>query len=605
MADLNPDEDTAPPADPFEGELVAYLDGELDVAAARKVEARLATDPQARSRATALKKTFELLDYLPKPEPSAAFTSRTLDKIPALQPVTPQQQPQPSTPQTQPKPSRTKAASAPVESPRPSIPAFSKSPSALKYLNEPNHSKRWMWAVGILAALTGFAAAGYIGGSAFRSNTTTLQTSSQNDAVEELSLADRRVLENLALYTVVDDFEFVNELAKPEYFGDDPTVSFDTSLKMPTIQREVNPDFTTANHEKVFKQLSPERQQTIRKLDKDIQSTPPHLKDRLIRVLEGYVAWFFTLSVEEKRRILTAANSKLRLEQIREIQDRQWVESLAANQRKQYEMAATESLKRKLVEEWKGEEIKRRKEWVYARKNPSETLEVSKIPPPFDNEKVRAEILAFARHAFRIEDNKDAKGSRLSANELERYNSALNFALTQGGAAWQIYGKTVYELAKKQEDYLLPPPAESKLRFTEFSDLPTGYLQHALIAQGLKKKASPFVGKWPEFPLEIHKDVMQKDQFFVKGWNPRLLPQLGPVKMADFTPAVRSFMESDLLLKLTEAEKKNLAKEEGRWPEYPREVVRLARWHDLSIPGVMLPGSQKQWEANFGASRSK
>ena len=76
--------DDAPPADPFEAELVAYLDGELDPAAARKVEKRLATDPPLRAKAAALKKTYDLLDYLPQPEPSATFTTRTLDKIPAV-----------------------------------------------------------------------------------------------------------------------------------------------------------------------------------------------------------------------------------------------------------------------------------------------------------------------------------------------------------------------------------------------------------------------------------------------------------------------------------------------------------------------------------------
>src|SRR5262249_15358697 len=76
-----PDDD--PPPDPFEADLVAYLDGELDPADARRVEARLATDPEARAKATALKKTFDLLDYLPRPEPSPHFTTRTLPQLPA------------------------------------------------------------------------------------------------------------------------------------------------------------------------------------------------------------------------------------------------------------------------------------------------------------------------------------------------------------------------------------------------------------------------------------------------------------------------------------------------------------------------------------------
>src|SRR5687768_7586709 len=73
-----------PTPDPFESELVAYLDGELDPEAAREVEARLATDPAARARAAELKKSFELLDFLPRPEPSPNFTSRTLDKLPTV-----------------------------------------------------------------------------------------------------------------------------------------------------------------------------------------------------------------------------------------------------------------------------------------------------------------------------------------------------------------------------------------------------------------------------------------------------------------------------------------------------------------------------------------
>ena len=45
----NPDPDDDPTPDPFEAELVAYLDGELDPAAARAVEERLANDPDARA----------------------------------------------------------------------------------------------------------------------------------------------------------------------------------------------------------------------------------------------------------------------------------------------------------------------------------------------------------------------------------------------------------------------------------------------------------------------------------------------------------------------------------------------------------------------------
>jgi hypothetical protein len=69
-------------------DLVAYLDGELDARSARAVEARLNTDPLARAEATTLQQTWELLDLLPRPAPSTAFTSRTLQSVSSLRPAT-------------------------------------------------------------------------------------------------------------------------------------------------------------------------------------------------------------------------------------------------------------------------------------------------------------------------------------------------------------------------------------------------------------------------------------------------------------------------------------------------------------------------------------
>src|SRR5207248_669373 len=62
-------------------DLIAYLDGELEGEAARAVEARISRDPAVRAEAESLKRTWDLLDYLPRPEPAPNFTHRTLDKL--------------------------------------------------------------------------------------------------------------------------------------------------------------------------------------------------------------------------------------------------------------------------------------------------------------------------------------------------------------------------------------------------------------------------------------------------------------------------------------------------------------------------------------------
>ena len=66
-------------------DLIAYLDGELDEEAARAIEAKLALDPAARAEADSLKRTYDLLDFLPKSEPSANFTNKTMSRIAPIQ----------------------------------------------------------------------------------------------------------------------------------------------------------------------------------------------------------------------------------------------------------------------------------------------------------------------------------------------------------------------------------------------------------------------------------------------------------------------------------------------------------------------------------------
>ena len=61
--------------------LIAYLDGELDEEATQKVETRFSQDSTFRFEAMSLRRTWELLDFLPKVEPSATFAHRTLASL--------------------------------------------------------------------------------------------------------------------------------------------------------------------------------------------------------------------------------------------------------------------------------------------------------------------------------------------------------------------------------------------------------------------------------------------------------------------------------------------------------------------------------------------
>jgi anti-sigma factor RsiW len=147
-------------------DLVAYLDGELDEEAARAMEAKLSLDPRLRAEADALKTAWDLLEYLPRSEPSPGFTHRTLERLSSVR--------------------ATQRAGA-----------GSWNPWAVAAA----------WAAGVLIA----AFIGFGGMSALLSKQPT----------DEDLVRDLRILENKRLYESVDDIRFLQKLADPELFGED------------------------------------------------------------------------------------------------------------------------------------------------------------------------------------------------------------------------------------------------------------------------------------------------------------------------------------------------------------------------------------------------
>jgi anti-sigma factor RsiW len=157
---------TQPPLSEKErADLVAYLDGELHGEAARQLEAKLQLHPQARAEAEALKRTWELLDYLPRAEPSPRFTERTLSR---LRPV----------------------ASGPARGLTP---------------------RRWLagaaWAAGLVLAF----AAGWVG----------YDRLVPREPGERELVRDLRIIENKRLYDPIDDLDFLRQLDQPELFGEE------------------------------------------------------------------------------------------------------------------------------------------------------------------------------------------------------------------------------------------------------------------------------------------------------------------------------------------------------------------------------------------------
>ncbi len=587
-----PDDDSSSPTDPFEAELVAYLDGELDPVAARKVEARLASDPVARAKAAELKKTFDLLDYLPRPEPSPTFTTRTLDRLPAVN-VAGSSAPQPA-PAAR---TQTQSPAAAVVPPTATSPALSSSGpvplSALAVAMLPPATGGWgFWAGAILVAVTACGAIGY-----FASSLLHLRHSVQNPATttpEELPISDYRAIENLPLYAAADDIDFVHELAGSDYFGDDPAVAYD--LKVPPVDPDKPSSPTVEKLTQSFKALSSARQQAIRELDKQLYSQPVALREHLFRVLEVYTIWLDRLPEAQRKVVLAATTPKKRLEEVKTIRNEQWVDALPPVLRAKLAGLPPKE-KTDLIKQWKDEEATRRDEWGFVRKH-ADDIAANRIPWPFDDLARRKEVIEFMRTAYHLDDTRKC---RFSEYDLKRYPATLDLANEKNGwGPWSAYGKLVYEVT-------VPPAQMRKSEFAKYELLPEWATGESITrVEQLPKQTERFftqgagaksvqdkIGKWPDFALTVH----GFSQFPKVG----LLPPLGPSRPGDFKEPLKTFVTKELMPVLGMAVQE-LKAVEGRWPEYPREMLKLSRQHNLSVPGMMLPGSPRQWDATYGPS---
>jgi anti-sigma factor RsiW len=161
--------DVQPLNDDERAELVAYLDGELDEKSARAVEAKLNRDPRVRAEADALRRAWNLLDYLPRPEPSPNFTQRTVASI--AQPTL-----------------------------------------------RVRRWKSWLLGAGWAAAVFVAGVIGYVSMSGHSGTACT--TDSKPEDTEQLA-RDLHVIDQVRQYQNVGDISFLNELDRPELFGDD------------------------------------------------------------------------------------------------------------------------------------------------------------------------------------------------------------------------------------------------------------------------------------------------------------------------------------------------------------------------------------------------
>ncbi len=160
------------------------------------------------------------------------------------------------------------------------------------------------------------------------------------------------------------------------------------------------------------------------------------------------------------------------------------------------------------------------------------------------------------------------------ASALDRYADWLDRLHTTDPQAWQAIREACdaterLKLIKDQRERewmeSQPKPYRDK-----FNKLPLGEPRAAFIAK-------------------IRNEERQRhDQWVIaqRFWRELEGKQTFPCRLSDYTEPVRVYVTEFLLPYVTEAEKKQLADAEGRWPDYPMTLVALASIRPTALPPV-------------------
>jgi len=304
-----------------------------------------------------------------------------------------------------------------------------------------------------------------------------------------------------------------------------------------------------------FYALPPERQAALRDIDAKIHSGSLTQQARAWGVLERYNEWLDGLSNDDRRRVLDAPNQSERLQIIRFLRDRDWVERAAPVIKLELaKLPADKRLER--IRQLREQERRQRRLWDKSLP-PSDN-----IPRPRSFEELPSEVQQFVSNELAAHISPEAIGWLLAAEGL-----------------WPEYPQRLMELTRAYVSYR-PHPALGPIRGVR--DLPNDLakLYRAEKGRAAFKGLNQKQG-WPEFAFALERALRE---------SKLPCPELGLCRLDQYPLPVQEFVRSQLAEHLPE-----LRTLEGKWPQFPDRLLELAKSKGLVIPGLMLPGPAKMW----------
>jgi hypothetical protein len=339
-----------------------------------------------------------------------------------------------------------------------------------------------------------------------------------------------------------------------------------------------------------FQAQDPETQQRYRRLHAAYEALPADEQTHLTRVLQGYQTWLARLPDADRELVYAAPTGAERLAVVRRLREAEWVATLPAPYRKEYEALTDESARRAKVAAWRAELADRREEWAVAQRNWPD-FQPGRIPPALQVDPLAmtrfVENLRFAlseEERRQLDQAEDA--SREQFIHYPFYWMVANLADAHPLCPGRVGPKDFASLPPKVVKDLLSHGKVFKKRGDSVAPLPED-------SKDLRRS----VGRWPDFAIELTR--------YCQRHGVTDLPPLGDCRESDMPQEVK-----DALKRLREQLKRQkepldqLRALEGKWPDYPLKVVELCRKHQVPLVGWTLPGPQAPWD-KLKAGRAK
>lgn len=319
-----------------------------------------------------------------------------------------------------------------------------------------------------------------------------------------------------------------------------------------------------------FANLPVERQRQLEQIDLDLANEPSASQARLHDALDRYSEWLNRLPPADRDRVRQASDSTSRLAIIRELRDNDWL----ARQPKATRDAiskAPENERGDLVARARAEERRRLEEWSIARRFWDDLARNRPLPVKLADFDVPTQTFVT-----------DVLMRILSKDEREQ--------LVRAEGKWPLYPRTLVELADRH-----PPALRSSAGPSSMAELPKivrdslGKKAIATLKEKvIEKRMRAFEGRYPEFAMKLTSLASENNWVMPVEW--------WPYNFHGLTLPMQDFLKKKLEPLLDRKEARLLVDAEGKWPEYPETIQKLAQSHNLEVPWFTLPGSRERWD---------